>query len=87
VLSDLMINNDFLAYSLANPTQLPSAYDFMLADHTRVDVLDTGVIVFTPTTATKDIVLSCAVHGNETAPIEICNQLIKELLTQDIIAK
>ncbi|MGE6569910.1 succinylglutamate desuccinylase [Shewanella vesiculosa] len=87
MLSDLMINHDFLAYTLANPTRLPAAYDFMLAQHTRVDVLDTGVIVFTPTNATKDIVLSCAVHGNETAPIEICNQLIKDLLTQRIVAK
>ncbi|MEZ8187134.1 succinylglutamate desuccinylase [Shewanella sp. 5S214] len=87
MLSDLMINHDFLAYTLANPTRLPAAYDFMLAQHTRVDVLDTGVIVFTPTTAAKDIVLSCAVHGNETAPIEICNQLIKDLLTQRIVAK
>jgi succinylglutamate desuccinylase len=87
VLSDLMINHDFLAYTLANPNQLPAAYDFMLADHTRVDVWDTGVIVFTPANATKDIVLSCAVHGNETAPIEICNQLIKDLLSQRIVAK
>ncbi|MGI2108975.1 succinylglutamate desuccinylase [Shewanella frigidimarina] len=87
MLSDLMINHDFLAYTLANPNQLPAAYDFMLADHTRVDVWDTGVIVFTPANATKDIVLSCAVHGNETAPIEICNQLIKDLLSQRIIAK
>ncbi|GGQ06984.1 succinylglutamate desuccinylase [Shewanella litoralis] len=87
MLSDLTNNNDFLAYTLANPTQIPAAYDFMLGEHTRVEVLDTGVIVFTPSTASKDIVLSCAVHGNETAPIEICNQLIKDLLNQRIIAK
>lgn len=87
MLSDLMINNDFLAYTLANPIQLPAGYHFMLGQHTRVEVLDTGVIVFSPATASKDIVLSCAVHGNETAPIEICNQLISDLLTQRIIAK
>nr|WP_275974629.1 succinylglutamate desuccinylase [Shewanella algicola] len=82
-----MINNDFLAYTLANPTQLPAGYHFMLGQHTRVEVLDTGVISFSPATASKDIVLSCAVHGNETAPIEICNQLISDLLNQRIIAK
>ncbi|WP_282110552.1 succinylglutamate desuccinylase [Shewanella algicola] len=87
MLSDLMINNDFLAYTLANPTQLPAGYHFMLGQHTRVEVLDTGVIAFSPATASKDIVLSCAVHGNETAPIEICNQLISDLLNQRIIAK
>ncbi|HCH69707.1 MAG TPA: hypothetical protein DE042_04270 [Colwellia sp.] len=28
-------------------------------------------------TSSKNIVLSSAVHGNEIAPIEICNTLIK----------
>ncbi len=60
MLSDLMLNHDFLAYTLANPHKLPATYDFMLADHTRVDIWDTGVIVFTPANASKDIVLSCA---------------------------
>ncbi|WP_114327097.1 succinylglutamate desuccinylase [Candidatus Colwellia aromaticivorans] len=48
----------------------------------KVSVLDTGIIIFEPLnhTSSKDIVLSSAVHGNETAPIEICNELIKQLI-------
>jgi succinylglutamate desuccinylase len=86
-----MDTRDFLAFTLASPLSLPQQYHFHLGDHTQVDILDTGVIVFTPLTATaiakKDIVLSCAVHGNETAPIEICNQLIKSLLSETIITQ
>ena len=87
----LMDTRDFLAFTLASPLSLPQQYHFHLGDHTQVDILDTGVIVFTPLTATaiakKDIVLSCAVHGNETASIEICNQLIKSLLSETIITQ
>ncbi|UJF20781.1 succinylglutamate desuccinylase [Shewanella sp. OMA3-2] len=87
----LMDTRDFLAFTLSSPVSLPQQYHFHLSTHTQVDILDTGVIVFTPlsqtATAKKDIVLSCAVHGNETAPIEICNQLIKSLLSETIITK
>lgn len=86
-----MDTRDFLAFTLASPLSLPQQYHFHLGDHTQVDILDTGVIVFTPlnssATVKKDIVLSCAVHGNETAPIEICNQLIKSLLSETIITQ
>lgn len=53
---------------------------------TRVSVLDTGIIMFKPLshTAGKDIVLSSAVHGNETAPIEICSELISKLILGEL---
>jgi succinylglutamate desuccinylase len=53
---------------------------------TKVSVLDTGIIIFEPlsNTSSKDIVLSSAVHGNETAPIEICNELIKQIILGEL---
>jgi succinylglutamate desuccinylase len=56
------------------------------AAKTKVSVLDTGIIIFEPLnhTANKDIVLSSAVHGNETAPIEICNALMKQLILGEL---
>ncbi|MCW3171929.1 succinylglutamate desuccinylase [Shewanella subflava] len=89
--SPLMETRDFLAFTLESPLSLPQQYHFHLGNHTQVDILDTGVIVFTPLNSTaqspKDIVLSCAIHGNETAPIEICNQLIKSLLSETMISQ
>ncbi|MBM7072626.1 succinylglutamate desuccinylase [Shewanella sp. 202IG2-18] len=81
----LMESKDFLALTLANPKSISETFSFTLNNQTQVHVWDTGVIVFEPQKAgSKDIVLSSAVHGNETAPIEICNRLIKELLEESI---
>ena len=33
---------------------------------------------------TKDVVLSSGVHGNETAPIEICDKMIRQLLAGEM---
>ncbi|SFC79527.1 succinylglutamate desuccinylase [Pseudoalteromonas denitrificans] len=78
---------DFLSISRKNEWSL-NPCSFELSNGTLVEVLDTGVIQFTPKTATqKDIVLSSAVHGNETAPIEICDELIQNIITQKITLK
>lgn len=71
-------------YSMA-PFSFEVASDSGLAK-TKVSVLDTGIIIFEPVnhTSCKDIVLSSAVHGNETAPIEICNELIKQLILGEL---
>lgn len=88
MLQALLNSKDFLALTLANPESLGDEFSFTLGEHTRVTVWDTGVIVFEPQQAQgKDIILSSGVHGNETAPIELCNTLIKQLLQQKIIAK
>lgn len=88
MLQALLDSKDFLALTLAHPEQFDGEFSFNLGDHTQVEVWDTGVIVFEPIqNEGKDIVLSCGVHGNETAPIELCNSLIKQLLQQKIIAK
>ena len=88
MLQALLDSKDFLALTLANPETLGDEFSFTLGEHTRVEVWDTGVIVFEPVQAQgKDVILSCGVHGNETAPIELSNTLIKQLLQQKIIAK
>ena len=89
---ELMDNHDFLAFTLAHPHGIAQRFSFELGQHTQVEVWDTGVIAFLPkekytAQAPKQVILSCAVHGNETAPIEICNRLITELLTEKVQAK
>lgn len=73
-------DGDFLALTLANPDGLSPAH-FSLDNGTQVEIWDTGVIYFEPEqSGQQDIVLSCGIHGNETAPIEICAALVRDLL-------
>ena len=87
-LSDaLQATGDFLSMTRAHEWHMP-AFKFEIKGaqySTQVSVLDTGIIVFEPQTATsKDVVLSCAVHGNETAPIEICAELVQKAIKGEI---
>ena len=82
----LLANGDFLHLTRSHEFFM-SSFDFEVVctnsqAKTKVSVLDTGIIIFEPLShsSSKDIVLSSAVHGNETAPIEICSELIKQLI-------
>lgn len=83
-LDTLKQTGDFLTLTRNNEFSL-AAEQFTLSNGTLVEVKDTGVIQFTPATyGDKDIVLSSAVHGNETAPIEICDAFIQDVILQRI---
>lgn len=90
----LISDGDFLAITRQYPDSLPDTFTFHLTNpenhqQTLVSVLDTGVICFEPIDqlCDSDIVLSSAVHGNETAPIEICQQLITDIIKGKIQIK
>lgn len=88
MLQPLLQQANFLALTLANPLFM-AAEQGVIAEHTQVEIWDSGVLVFTPLTAepTSDIVLSSGIHGNETAPIELCNQLIRAILQQHLLLR
>lgn len=79
----LIENNDFLALTRQHEWHLdPFQLD---NDDYQIEVWDTGVIYFKPKALTAEqakqsFVFSSAVHGNETAPIEICNDIISETI-------
>lgn len=53
-----------------------------LPDGTRWAVLDEGVLLLEPadeSAAQIDLLLSCGIHGNETAPIEMLDRLLQQL--------
>ena len=85
--------HDFLALTRHHEWQL-APFEFALPDGSLVSVWDTGVLCLEPANGAgeqpggrKDIVLSCGIHGNETAPIEICNQLLSRLLSGELSAR
>ena len=76
-----------LTLSRRNSALFERSHQFTLANDTLVDITAPGIISFSvqPTSKpNKRIVLSCGVHGNETAPIEICDDLVKGILTGNI---
>lgn len=79
--TDLVSSGDFLGFSLSFPEHHP-AFDYTTAQGIRVEVWDTGIVCLTPAMPTEqDIVLSCGIHGNETAPIELVASLLQDILT------
>lgn len=88
--AELQTTGDFLHLTRSHELFM-AAFDFEVecakkSSKAKVSVLDTGIIIFEPLnhTSSKDIVLSSAVHGNETAPIEICSELIKQLILGEL---
>jgi succinylglutamate desuccinylase len=79
---------NFLSLSRTQPSLYAISFQFLIDQHTQVNVIAEGIISFEPIAESdKDIVLSCGVHGNETAPIEICDELVKAILTGKIVVK
>jgi len=74
---------DFLAETLAgDEMKIPSGQTSYL----HWSRPEPGVIVFEPIAGyEKNIVVSVAIHGNETAPIEIINKLITDILSDQFV--
>jgi succinylglutamate desuccinylase len=79
---------NFLSLSRTQASLFTDPFHFYIDEHTQVNVLAEGIICFEPVAdSDKDIVLSCGIHGNETAPIEICDDLVKGILMGKILLK
>lgn len=83
-MQQLIDGGNFLALSRQSPSLFSAPTTFELANGTSVIITAPGIIQFHPvgnTTSKKKVVLSCGVHGNETAPIEICDELVQRILS------
>ncbi len=89
----LQQSGDFLSITRTYEWSLPDGgFSFDVTHQatktlSKVTVLETGLITFEPINrqTSHDIVLSSAVHGNETAPIEICSDIIGELIRGELM--
>ncbi|WP_404364971.1 succinylglutamate desuccinylase [Marinobacter sp.] len=73
---------DWLAFTLANPTAPTSGRHASLADGSRIEMRGPGLLRLMPASPQPDLrlIVSAGIHGNETAPIEVLNRLVNELL-------
>jgi succinylglutamate desuccinylase len=78
---------DFLGLTLSAPDGHAPA-TFVLADGTKAALWDSGILCLEPETPGEwDIVLSCGIHGNETAPIELVADLTRQILQGELQLK
>ena len=88
IVTQLLATGRFLDLSRTQPEGFSQPLRFELANGTQVLIDGPGIIAFTPgLTGNKQIVLSCGIHGNETAPIEICDGFVQRILTGQLEVK
>ena len=87
---DLFGSASFVEFSLANHKRTDLHARTALSDGCKIELWDNGVLYFEPaniTEAQSSILISCGVHGNETAPIELVDTLVGEILDRSIELK
>lgn len=76
--------DNFLEHCLATADAQVKAHFEILSAGTEVALLDSGVLRVEPNTACDtSLVISCGVHGNETAPIELVRDIVRDLLDEE----
>jgi succinylglutamate desuccinylase len=77
----------FLRTTLDQPFAAP-ARSLELGAGVRLNLIDTGILqVSPPEPGQFRIVVSCGIHGNETAPIEMVEQLYQEIISSELRVK
>ncbi|RBW48848.1 succinylglutamate desuccinylase [Marinobacter sp. F3R11] len=76
---------DWLSHTLAKATSNLTESNIRLSDGTRISRKAVGVLHLTPPASRANpnqeaLIISAGIHGNETAPIEVLNALVSELL-------
>lgn len=78
--NQLLVEHNFLKVTQENPNA-SAGPERAVVNNCSITLVDTGILLIEPEqSGSIDMVISSGVHGNETAPIEICNQLVKEIL-------
>lgn len=73
---------DWLAHTLSRAGQTSAPVTTRLPDGAEIRRLDTGILELVPAAADdRRLIISAGVHGNETAPIEVVNGLLNELIS------
>jgi succinylglutamate desuccinylase len=84
VCRDLMIDQaSFLELTKTHEFGILEAFSFKNDAGDSLSVLDTGVVLIEPAdklSSQSSIIISSGIHGNETAPIEIVDAMVKDII-------
>ncbi len=84
-LNNILLQQGLLELTRTHPNGVDAQQAIKVQQNLTVQLLDTGVLLVEPTTSKGvDLVISSGVHGNETAPIEIVDELIRRILSGDL---
>lgn len=75
----------WLSHTLAHPDTAPAGRSAILPDGSRIELTGAGILRLVPATPVlgRRLMVSAGVHGNETAPIEVLDRLVDQLLDGD----
>ena len=84
---ELLEHQSFLRLTRENPFEMTSSYQIQQGEYT-ITLVDSGVLLIEPVNpGPMDIIISSGIHGNETAPIEICDNLVQQILCETLTVK
>lgn len=84
-----LFRHSFLKDTLDVKSPMPQSLK-SLSNGVICRIIDHGVLEITPAAQnaqTKSIVLSSGVHGDETAPMELLDQLVSKILNEEVVPK
>jgi len=77
---DFLNSGDFLGFTRSWENGIPGERKFKLASGYNARLIDTGILQIEPKQASQiSVLISSGVHGNETAPMEIMQQIIDKI--------
>ncbi len=80
-MNKFLIEKGLLELTRANESGFEQQEPIKTKENLTIQLLDTGVLVVEPDTPNdSDLIISSGVHGNETAPIEMVDELVKKII-------
>ncbi len=84
-MNNILMQKGLLELTRKNEQSFETQDPIKLQANLSVQLLDTGVLLVEPEQPNDvDLVISSGVHGNETAPIEIVDNLVKKILSEQL---
>jgi len=80
-------NRDWLSHTTSSTTRVTDEKIVVMADGTGIQMQDAGLLYLPPPPGRanpnhESLIISAGIHGNETAPIEVLNELVNELVDE-----